>query len=73
MIDFKNQFIKDAASVKAVAEAVRRYAFPVLAVIFVNNGFRARESITIMQSFDHMASTLKVLNMSQNFLSLQGA
>ena len=48
VIDFSNQFIKDATSVKAVAEAVKRYVFPVLAVLFVNNGFRAKESITIM-------------------------
>ena len=69
-IDFTNQFIKDAASVKAVSEAVKRYVFPVLAVQFVNNGFRAKESITIMQSFEHMAGSIKILNLSQNSLSL---
>ena len=69
-IDFTNQFIKDAASVKAVSEAVKRYVFPVLAVQFVNNGFRAKESITIMESFEHMAGSIKVLNLSRNCLSL---
>ena len=73
VIDFTNQFIKDANSVKAVSEAVKRYAFPALAVVFVNNGFRAKESIVIMKSFEHMAPNLKVLNLSQNYLSLQGA
>ena len=32
VIDFTNQFIKDASSVEAVTEAVKRYQFPVLAV-----------------------------------------
>ena len=55
---------------KAVAEAVKRYVFPVLAVIFVNNGFKPKESITIMTSFEHMAGSIKVLNLSKNMLSL---
>ena len=35
----------------SVAEAVKRYSFPVLAVIFVNNSLKPRESLTIMESF----------------------
>jgi len=56
-----------------VAEAVKRYTFPVIAVVFVNNSLRPRESLLIMQSFRHQIGTITHLNLSQNNLSLSGA
>ena len=64
--------MKSAPAVKAVSEAVKRYAFPVLAVIFKNNGLQPNQSITIMDSFEHMCSTIKILNFSKNTLGVQG-
>ena len=71
-IDFTNQFLKSGPAVKAVAEAVKRYVFPVLAVVFRNNGLQPTQSITIMKSFEHMSNSLKTLNFSKNNLGAQG-
>ena len=67
-IDFTNQFLKSGPAVKAVAEAVKRYVFPVLAVVFKNNGLQPTQSITIMKSFEHMSGSLVILNFSKNNL-----
>jgi Ran GTPase-activating protein (RanGAP) involved in mRNA processing and transport len=56
-----------------VAEAVKRYSFPVLAILFVNNSLKPRESKLIMQSFQHHIATIINLNLSMNNLSLSGA
>ena len=73
VIDFTNKFLSTPQAAHSVAEAVRRYTFPVLAVIFVNNSLRPREARVIMESFQHHIGTLTTLNLSQNNLSLQGA
>ena len=56
-----------------VAEAVKRYTFPVMAVIFVNNSLRPQEAVTIMDSFHHHIGTITHLNLSKNNLGLPGA
>ena len=56
-----------------MAEAVKRYTFPVLAIIFVNNSLKPREAKIIMESFQHHISTITNINLSQNNLSLSGA
>ena len=73
VIDFSNQFIKTDDQATAVAEAVKRYNFPILAVKFVNNGLQARQSIIIMKSFQHHNGILQTLNMSSNNLGYGGA
>ena len=65
--------MKSASSCEAVCQAVKRYTFPVLAVKFVNNSLRARESIQIMKSFAHHYISIQSLELSQNALSLQGS
>lgn len=51
VIDFTNKYLATTMAANSVAEAVKRYSFPVLAVIFVNNSLKPRESLTIMESF----------------------
>ena len=51
VIDFTNKYLATPMAANSVAEAVKRYTFPVLAVIFVNNSLKPRESLTIMESF----------------------
>jgi hypothetical protein len=45
--------MKSNSSVAAVAEAVKRYKYVVLGVMFVNNSMNARQVITILDSFSH--------------------
>ena len=48
MIDFTNKYLATTMAANSVAEAVKRYTFPVLAVVFVNNSLRPREALTVM-------------------------
>ena len=73
VIDFSNQFIKTEDQAMAVGESVSRYTFPVLAVIFTNNGLQPKQSAIIMRSFGHQVATLQTLNLSHNNLGLVGA
>lgn len=50
-IDFSNQFMKSNSQVMAVAEAVKRYQYNVLGVIFVNNSMSSNNLVTIIESF----------------------
>ena len=72
-IDFTHKFLATTQAARTVAEAVKRYTFPVMAIIFVDNSMRPRESLLIMQSFVHHIGTITHLNLSQNNLSLSGA
>ena len=51
VIDFTNKYLATPQAANSVAQAVKRYTFPVLAVIFVNNSLKPRESLVIMESF----------------------
>ena len=73
VIDFTNKYLATPQAANSVAQAVKRYTFPVLAVIFVNNSLKPRESLVIMESFQHHIATITTLNLSNNNLSLQGA
>lgn len=73
VIDFTNKYIATKQSAHSVSEAVKRYTFPVLAVIFVNNSLQPRESKLIMQSFEHQISSITSLNFSMNNIGLSGA
>ena len=73
VIDFTNKFLATTQAATSVAEAVKRYTFPVLAIIFVNNSLKPREAKIIMESFQHHISTITTINLSQNNLSLSGA
>ena len=50
-IDFTNKYLATEEAANTVGEAVKRYKFPVMAISFVNNSLRPRESIIIMKSF----------------------
>ena len=58
VIDFTNKYLATTMAANSVAEAVKRYTFPVLAVVFVNNSLRPREALTIMEAFQHQIGTL---------------
>jgi len=73
VIDFTNKFLGSTQAANSVAEAVKRYTFPVLAVIFVNNSLHPREAKLTMLSFAHLIGTLTTLVLSKNNLSLSGA
>ena len=73
VIDFTDKFLSTAQAAASVAEAVKRYTFPVLAIIFQNNSLRPKESKMIMESFTHHLGSITQLNLSQNNLSLSGA
>ena len=73
VIDFTNKYLATQQAATTVAEAVKRYTFPVLAVVFVNNGLRPAEAKLIMESFMHQIGTINTLNLSQNNLNLSGA
>ena len=64
VIDYTNKFLATTQAASSVAEAVKRLSFPILAVIFVNNSLRPRESRLIMESFQHQVGTLNTLNLS---------
>ena len=70
VIDFTNKYLATSQAANSVAEAVKRYTFPVLAVIFVNNSLKPRESRVIMESFQHHVGTITTLNLSNNNLNL---
>ena len=44
VIDFTDKFLSTQQAAASVAEAVKRYTFPVLAIIFQNNSLRPREA-----------------------------
>lgn len=51
VIDFSNKFLATTQAATTVAEAVKRYTFPILAIIFINNSLKPKESKIIMESF----------------------
>ena len=73
MINYTNKFMNSKAAVNAVTEAVKRYTYPVLAVIFENNGLKPSDSSKILNSFSHHLPSLQSLNISQNRIGLEGA
>jgi len=51
IINYTNKFMNSQAAVNAVSEAVKRYTYPVMAVVFENNGLKSNDSIKIITSF----------------------
>lgn len=72
MIDYTNHYLNSTTSVKAVAEAVKRYAHTITAVKFVNNSMKLRNTIIALQSIDKHMPNLQILELSKNELGLEG-
>jgi len=72
IIDYTNEYLNSATSVKAVAEAIKRYSYTVQHVQFVNNSIRMRDSIIIIDSIERHMPNLLILNLSKNELGVEG-
>lgn len=72
IIEYTNQFLNSATSVKAIAEAIKRYKYNVTHVQFVNNSIRPRDGIKIIESIETHMPNLLVLNMSKNEIGAEG-
>ena len=72
LIEYTNQFLNSATSVKAVCEAIKRYGYHVTMIKFVNNSIRMRDAINIIDSFERHMPNLQILNMSENNLGVEG-
>jgi len=64
--------LNSTRSVKAVAEAVKRYAHTITAVKFVNNSMKAPNTILALQSLEKHMPNLQILNLSKNELGPSG-
>jgi hypothetical protein len=73
IIDFSNQAMNSQGAVNSVAEAVKRYSYPVKEVTFFNNGLKMNDTILIMKSFSKHYAKLQSLELSKNVLGYQGA
>lgn len=72
VISHVNKFLNSATSVKAVCEAIKRYAYPVTQVVFVNNSLRPRDTKLIVESIERHMPTMELLNFTQNEFGPEG-
>jgi len=72
IIEYVNQFLNSATSVKAVSEAIKRYAYPVQQVIFINNSLRPKDACSLIDSIERHMPNLLVLNLSKNDIGVVG-